>query len=570
MWLSGAIPEEAQEQEKQEIRAFVRALAKEVWSRGGTLVHGSQPDVTRELLAVAEERKRTLGDRQRLVLVISRQYSKRPTAEVDLDAWNALCREPVIETREALRGEEEELRGFNLKILREMLREQTNVFVAVGGRWWKEAQDKAGVREEIEFAKEAHMPLFLMGGLPGATQGYLEQHPGVLEDCRNGRSSEWNFQLKNLKNAGEMATRVVDQIAQLPLPAKAPFSGRPFRILCLDGGGIRGAFTAAVLREWEQSTEMSIVDHFDLIAGTSTGGILATGLGLGLSAARMLKFYEEDGPDIFPIDAGLGRMRHSLRHWFSAKFERKTLEKKLTKAFEPFMDADHWDEAKTRLLVAAYNSEIDAPLVFRTPHGPLAASHRGRNPIQVALASAAAPTFFDPVQIGDIKAIDGGVWANSPTAIALAEATSELEVDPQRIEMLSIGTTSSPTVLGQPITLDKKMIRTLLDSALPRGFRLLARPVSWFWRDRTVQGKLGWLPHIASFLMKTQSQTADYVCQRVLGKRFLRVDAVTEEIELDEVSAINTLIGKGREVAQAHAEEVRTRFLNNVPARAWK
>jgi uncharacterized protein len=73
-----------------------------------------------------------------------------------------------------------------------------------------------------------------------------------------------------------------------------------FRILSLDGGGIKGAFTASVLATLEEDTGKSVVDHFDLIAGTSTGGILAIGLGLGLSAREICDFYASKGPEIFP------------------------------------------------------------------------------------------------------------------------------------------------------------------------------------------------------------------------------------------------------------------------------
>jgi patatin-like phospholipase/acyl hydrolase len=72
-----------------------------------------------------------------------------------------------------------------------------------------------------------------------------------------------------------------------------------FRILSLDGGGIKGAFTAAVLAEWEKRRGSVIVDHFDLIAGTSTGGIIALGLGLGLPAGEILEFYEKAGAENF-------------------------------------------------------------------------------------------------------------------------------------------------------------------------------------------------------------------------------------------------------------------------------
>ena len=73
-----------------------------------------------------------------------------------------------------------------------------------------------------------------------------------------------------------------------------------FRILSLDGGGIKGAFSAAALAVLEETTGHRCVDHFDLISGTSTGGIIAIGLGLGLSARAIADFYQEQGPIIFP------------------------------------------------------------------------------------------------------------------------------------------------------------------------------------------------------------------------------------------------------------------------------
>ena len=76
-----------------------------------------------------------------------------------------------------------------------------------------------------------------------------------------------------------------------------------YRILCLDGGGIKGVFTAAALARIEEQTKKKIVDHFDLICGTSTGGIIR--LGMGLSTAELLNFYRERGPVIFPATSRL-------------------------------------------------------------------------------------------------------------------------------------------------------------------------------------------------------------------------------------------------------------------------
>jgi Patatin-like phospholipase len=89
-----------------------------------------------------------------------------------------------------------------------------------------------------------------------------------------------------------------------------------FRILSLDGGGIKGVFTAAVLASIEADTKLKILDHFDLIAGTSTGGIIAIGLAMGLTAEELLTFYRERGPRIFPAMSLIERTGGVLRQIF--------------------------------------------------------------------------------------------------------------------------------------------------------------------------------------------------------------------------------------------------------------
>ena len=111
-------------------------------------------------------------------------------------------------------------------------------------------------------------------------------------------------------------------------------SSQNFRILALDGGGIKGAFTAAVLAEWEEATQSRVVDHFDLISGTSTGGILAIGLGMGLSATEMLQFYKQRGPHIFPV-TGFGRkFGRALRQVMQPKYSGEVLRRELLSAFK--------------------------------------------------------------------------------------------------------------------------------------------------------------------------------------------------------------------------------------------
>ena len=92
-----------------------------------------------------------------------------------------------------------------------------------------------------------------------------------------------------------------------------------FRILSLDGGGIKGAFTASVVATLEKDTGKSAAQYFDLITGTSTGGIIAIGLGLGLSAEEIVEFYRKHGPTIFPGTSLVQQTRGVVRQFFGPK-----------------------------------------------------------------------------------------------------------------------------------------------------------------------------------------------------------------------------------------------------------
>src|SRR5438034_10409614 len=136
-----------------------------------------------------------------------------------------------------------------------------------------------------------------------------------------------------------------------------------FRILSLDGGGIKGTFTASVAASLERMTGKRLVDYFDLITGTSTGGIIALGLGLGLGAEEILRFYCERGPQIFPT-TGLHRPLHGLRHVFFPKHSQDTLRKSLADVFGP----RKLGESKCRLVIPSYDCNAGRIQVFKTAH----------------------------------------------------------------------------------------------------------------------------------------------------------------------------------------------------------
>ncbi|MCB1549130.1 MAG: patatin-like phospholipase family protein, partial [Hyphomicrobiaceae bacterium] len=141
--------------------------------------------------------------------------------------------------------------------------------------------------------------------------------------------------------------------------------GRPFRILSIDGGGIRGVFPAAVLAELESRflNGASITNHFDMIAGTSTGGIIALALAHGMTAREALNIYLERGERIFPPVAGLGKVSRVLRWVFKPKHDQAALKEELLGIFGDKV----LDDAVTRLVIPSFEGRHGEPFLYKTP-----------------------------------------------------------------------------------------------------------------------------------------------------------------------------------------------------------
>jgi patatin-like phospholipase/acyl hydrolase len=216
-----------------------------------------------------------------------------------------------------------------------------------------------------------------------------------------------------------------------------------FQILSLDGGGLKGLFTAAFLAKWERETRTRVIDHFDLITGTSTGGIIAIGLGMGLSAADILKFYETNAEVIFPRQA-LG----NLKQWYRVKHSPEGLEAALTEVF----GSRTLGESKRPLIIPSYYAARREIYLFKTPHHKRLRSDWKEKVIDVALATAAAPTYLPPhVRESGLGLVDGGVWANNPVMVGISEALGYFARPQSSIVALRIGTTYEvPSVEALP------------------------------------------------------------------------------------------------------------------------
>ena len=207
-----------------------------------------------------------------------------------------------------------------------------------------------------------------------------------------------------------------------------------FQILALDGGGIKGIFSAAVLAHLEEDLKLDITEHFDLIAGTSTGGIIALGLGVGMRPREILRFYVDKGPVIFA-----NGLISSLRRLWRNKHNSDGLEKALKECFGDTL----LGVSCKRIVIPSFNIGEDDVYLFKTPHHERLTRDYKVPVWKVAMATSAAPSYFPSFRnVDHIRLVDGGVWANNPTMVGIVEAVSMLNVPLESIRVFSLGTTS--------------------------------------------------------------------------------------------------------------------------------
>ena len=542
IWLSGAVPEAEQITEAQRIsiETFVRSFSRRVFQRGGHIVHGSHPSFTPILLEEALHHQSNGGRKDCLILGVSRFWSKH-AGSVPTDEWRNAAM--VYETPEA---QGEQARDKSVELLRKWMASRCDAIVAVGGKWWA-STGRSGVPLEIELAIERGIPCFLLGGLGGAARDFVTSHPELLQKLKNGLDQSANQAMSIKDDVGSLAIEVCDHLERLPLVRGHGSDGVSFRILALDGGGLKGAFTAAALATWEKQTGQRIVDHFDLVAGTSTGGILALGIGLGLSGQRMLDFYKNSGPVIFPMTRFRSRAKHIVKHWLMPKFSQETLHRELEAALYQGGKTLCLKDSQCRLVIPTYHAVAGVSHLFRTPHHPDLTADANTPAADAALATSAAPTFFTAAKIANMVAesgyFDGGVWANSPVMAAIIEAVCFLRIPIERVDVLSVGTTDEPFTV----------------------------------REQTRAGIIGWLwkKKILDLVMNAQQESALKLAQHLVGDpRFLRVNVTTVPgiYALDGAKEIGELADLGNQVALRTEilTQIKSRFLNGVFAAPWQ
>lgn len=237
-------------------------------------------------------------------------------------------------------------------------------------------------------------------------------------------------------------------VARVPLPWP---EDREFRILSIDGGGIRGVFAARVLEMLEERHlgGRPVADYFDMIAGTSTGGILALGLGAGKTAGELRRLYADRGSEVFPyyspsIVNRLVRSVRWLKRFVVPAYSQKKLEGLLQQTFGERL----LGTATTRLCVPASEGRYGEPFIFKTPHHPDFRLDTSREMRTVALATGVAPTWYRPLTEGGYRLADGGMFVNDPIMVGLTDALSCFSLGRRRIRILSVGSVGQKRFVG--------------------------------------------------------------------------------------------------------------------------
>lgn len=304
------------------------------------------------------------------------------------------------------------------------------------------------------------------------------------------------------------------------MPAKKPSS--EFRILALSGGGYLGLYTAVVLAELEQRVGEPLGRRFDLIAGTSVGGLLAMALAFEVPMARIVELFVQRGQEVFSSrrlpGSAVSRLFDMTRSVLGPKYSGEALRRELTQHFgdKTLGDALH------AVVVPAVDVRRSVTKIFKTPHAQASLGDGGLSAVDVTLATCAAPAYFPCVAVGERLYADGGLFAVAPDQVALHEAELFMGAKPARVRMLSVGTATM-------------------------GYQ----PASQVEADA---GAVGWLTdgRLILTMIAVQQQHVQAVMEDRLQERYLRLDAPWPAraglgIDIATPEAAHTLSALGRQ-----------------------
>jgi patatin-like phospholipase/acyl hydrolase len=305
----------------------------------------------------------------------------------------------------------------------------------------------------------------------------------------------------------------------------------PFQILSLSGGGYLGLYTITVLSEFERRIKRPIASCFDLLAGTSIGGIIALGLAAEKSTDQIKVAFEKNGAAIFSSRPApktkAGELADFIRSFRSARYRSEPLRQTIVQ----ILGANTlMGDLRHPVIVPAVNLTKGKPQIFKTDHHPDFKVDHTRNVVDVALATSAAPTYFPIATIGDEMFADGGLFANSPDLVALHEAEYFFKKKPEDIHILSVGTTTSK-----------------FSFSYTHGLNL---------------GALAWARRFPQVLLSANQLDVEYMLRHKLGERYLRIDAEQSK-EQERALGLDVATADAQKTIRGIATATAQEFVNN-------
>ncbi len=312
------------------------------------------------------------------------------------------------------------------------------------------------------------------------------------------------------------------------------------KVLSIDGGGIRGVIPSCLLAHIEEETDKPISELFDLIVGTSTGGIIAAMLtvknGRGrpkFSAADVVQLYSERGREIF--QRSLWRGITLVGGAFEELYDHKPLERILNE----YLEDNSLTDCIKPVVMTSYDIESRKPYFFKTSKA--ADPDRNHYLRDAVRATSAAPSYFEPAEIYSLARseptrrvlIDGGVFVNNPAMCAYVEAVSSGKSS-DSILLLSLGT----GVTNREI----------------------------FYEDAKDWGKIGWMRPVIDIMMDGQADATHYHLDHLLSgegenQRYFRFDidlkGVLDDLDAAHAGNINNLKEKANQIIETKNGELR-------------
>ena len=312
-------------------------------------------------------------------------------------------------------------------------------------------------------------------------------------------------------------------------------ANKPFKILSIDGGGIKGLYSASVIARLEEKTGKKSADCFDMICGTSTGGLIALGLASGHTAKDLENLYYTKGNKIFPtFEFRLPRwLQRSVIHFFTQTFFfGKFSNKNLKKVLEDTFGNTQLGELDNLVCIPSFNLTSGMPRMFKFPHKEGGFYTDKEIPlVDAALATTAAPTFFPIHEYDDTLYIDGGVWANNPSMCGLLEALDHF-IDGEKYthaEILSVSSIAKSNSWSSKVRLRRSFIG---------------------WKSRLIETSMDGQAYFTHFFLKKAIKKIDDRSSytRIESPKLSSEQMKVLEMDRADQKALSTLRSLGRQI----------------------